>query len=190
MAKNVENKAVESKAVVKQETAADFTGLALADFYDRKAKALQDEADKLTDEDKSHQKKVQMYKFRGLAADVRAAVSLSEKLKDKVELSAEESKFLNRVMGIYDRTGGGTSIISEYFKDLDKGSKLPLRLFLYMKNDGEKLPNTMKPEEFMSGIMSGSIKERWNLSQLNKKLTELKLTDTYKVEGEFLVKLA
>lgn len=183
---NIENKAVENKAVEqKLETAADFQGLALADFYDRKAKALEKEANELTDENKSHQKKVQMYKFRGLRDDVKAAVALTDKLKNaKVELSPEETKFLNRVMGIYDRTGGGTSVIGEYFKGLDKG-KLPLKLFLYMQADGEKLPVGIKDAEFMKGIMNGSIKERWNLNQLNKKLAELK---GFKVDGEFLVK--
>lgn len=174
-------------------TTIDFVAAeALAKTFDEKAASLRKERDELKekDENKSHMKQQQMYKAQVEARHIRGAVSVTKTLIDKGlydDLSEVEKAFLAEMRGEKKVAGGGINIFDDYFKGIDSG-KVPLYCFLYMNADGSRLSPSTDQSKLMEGMMSGSIKERMNLNQLNKKLEELGLVSIYKVDGQFLVK--
>ena len=189
MSKKNENVAVAENAVVNYTfDVAAVEALAIA--AEKKAETLKKERDALkdTDENKAHMKAQQMYKALGEARRLRGALALSRFLEDnKIELPADCKDFLSEMRGEKRTAGGGSNIFDDYFKGIDTG-KIPLYCFLYMNSDGSRLSPATDQTKLMEGMMSGSIKERMNLNQLNKKLEELGLVATYKVDGQFLVK--
>ena len=171
----------------------DFVAVeTLAKSFDEKAASLRKERDELKEKDeaKSHMKQQQMYKAQVEARHLRGAASVTKFLLDHDLLKDEASvAFLAEMRGEKKVAGGGLNIFDDYFKGIDAGSSMPLYLFLYMKADGSRLAPNTKKSAVADGLMDGSIKERMNLNQLNKKLKDDGLDGKYTVDGTNLKKI-
>lgn len=78
-------------------------------------------------------------------------------------------------------SGGGKTIIDEYFGNCEHGS-IPLYLLMYQTADGKRIGMGVAKETVMEGLMLGEYKQRFNLEQLKKYMADKGLDGVYTID--------